>query len=184
MQAAKWYTGVSREAAFFFLPPALTLPQPPALSRPDIEAGAPLARHPTLFNASLALALAHLSTVVLQPGDAGALLAADVQALEARAGERDVDAGGVEDALGGRDADGQVGVLGEAGDEEHEAVGFDLQLGEVGAAHRHQRVPRQRLLVRLQDARDPLEPVRERVAALRAPRDVRHHQARCALVED
>jgi hypothetical protein len=47
---------------------------------------------------------------------------------------KNVDAGGIEDLFGGWDGDGEVGILREAGDEEHEATGFDLHLGEVCTA--------------------------------------------------
>jgi hypothetical protein len=46
----------------------------------------------------------------------------------------DVDAGGVEDLFGRWDGDSEVCVFGQAGDEEHEAAGFDLHFSEVCAA--------------------------------------------------
>jgi hypothetical protein len=59
-------------------------------------------------------------------------LGCNIKLCEARARQQDVDPGGVEDLLRGRDARGEVGVLRQAGDEEHEGARLDLQLGEVG----------------------------------------------------
>ena len=45
-----------------------------------------------------------------------------------------VDTCGIEDLFGGRNGDGEVSVFCQAGDEEHEATGFDLHFGKVCTA--------------------------------------------------
>jgi hypothetical protein len=57
-----------------------------------------------------------------------------VHLCELRLYEADVDSCSVEYVLIRWNGDSQVGVLRQACDEEHEAAGFDLQFGKVGAS--------------------------------------------------
>jgi hypothetical protein len=127
-------------------------------------------------------------------------LRSDIQFRKLRSHLEDIYTRSIENLLRRWYRNGEVCVLGEARDEEHEATGFYLHLGEVGAAGGDVCVPpvrcvsaspisdnglyvRHALFVGLQYTRYPLKAICEWVGLLGLPRHMRHSQARRPLVQ-
>lgn len=64
----------------------------------------------------------------------------DIELCELGPHLEDIDASRVENLFGRWDGNGEVGILGQPSDEEHEATGFDLHLSKVRAAGWNVRV--------------------------------------------
>ncbi len=107
--------------------------------------------------------------------DSSIFLPADIQALEPRPRKRDVDPCCIKNLLARWNTNGKVRILRQPSDEKHETVRFDLQLGEIGAAHRQLRMFGQRLLVRFENGGDSFEAVGEGARVLGGGCDMRHH---------